>query len=145
MQNVIILSFHRLHLERYNTKWVTKIPQEKRLRDSDITEFVDCVAPIAWLVLYNNFEEEARSVFSSLALISPGTIIPRLLDTLSTAADILTEPHRFHVCVQAVSAIAGPLARNFPGNFVKMNHTIYTSFFLSDIDMFRLPVCQNTG
>ena len=128
MQNVmIILSFCRLHLERYNTKWVTKIPQEKRLRDSDITEFVDCVAPIAWLVLYNNFEEEARSVFSSLALISPGTIIPRLLDTLSTAAVILTEPHRFHVCVQAVSAIAGPLARNFPGNSVPMNHTLYTS------------------
>lgn len=123
----------RLHLERYNTKWVTKIPQEKRLRDSDITEFVDCVAPIAWLVLYNNFEEEARSVFSSLALISPGTIIPRLLDTLSTAADILTEPHRFHVCVQAVSAIAGPLARNFPGRAVQLLHSLLPAIDVNDI------------
>ena len=88
---------------------------EARLRDSDISEFVEGVADIAWLVLYNNYEEEARSVFSSLALIAPDKVIPRLLTTLSTAADILTEPHRFHVCIQAVSAIAGPLVRHFPG------------------------------
>ena len=80
-----------------------------------ISKFVDSVAPIAWLVLYNNYEEEARTVFSSLALIAPATVIPRLLSTLATAADILTEPHRFHVCIQAVSAIAGPLVRHFPG------------------------------
>ena len=80
-----------------------------------ISKFVDSVAPIAWLVLYNNYEEEARTVFSSLALVAPATVIPRLLSTLATAADILTEPHRFHVCIQAVSAIAGPLVRHFPG------------------------------
>ena len=83
-----------------------------------ISKFVDSVAPIAWLVLYNNYEEEARTVFSSLALIAPATVIPRLLSTLATAADILTEPHRFHVCIQAVSAIAGPLVRHFPGGVV---------------------------
>ena len=90
----------RLHLERYNKKWETKTPLDKRLREEDITEFVESVTPIAWMVLYNNYEEEARTVFSSLALMAPASVIPRLLDTLSTAADILTEPHRFHVCIQ---------------------------------------------
>ena len=45
----------RLYIERHNTKWVTKIPQDKRLRDSDISEFVESVSPIAWLALYNNY------------------------------------------------------------------------------------------
>ena len=55
-------------------------------------------------VLYNNYEEEARSVFSSLALMAPASVIPKLLTTLSTSKDILTEPHRFHVCIQVILA-----------------------------------------
>ena len=51
-------------------------------------------------MLYNNYEEEARNVFSSLALMAPASVIPKLLETLSTSKDILTEPHRFHVCIQ---------------------------------------------
>ena len=46
----------RLHLERHNTKWECRTPAERRLRDADIAEFVESVSPIAWLVLYNNYE-----------------------------------------------------------------------------------------
>ena len=94
----------RLHLERHNKKWETKVPLDKRLREEDISQFVEAVTPIAWMVLYNNYEEEARNVFSSLALVSPASVIPKLLETLSTSKDILTEPHRFHVCIQVMLA-----------------------------------------
>ena len=124
---------NRLHVERHINKFETKIPVEKRLRDSDVDEFVEAVTPIAWLVLYNSYEEEARTMFSSLALISPSTIIPRLLNTLSTAADILTEPHRFHVCIQAVSAIAGPLVRHFPGRAIQLLNSLLPAIDVNDI------------
>lgn len=114
----------RLHLERHNNKWQTKIPPDKRLTDQDVETFVAGVSPVAWLVLYNNYEEEARSVFSSLALLAPHSIIPPLLDTLQTAAAVLTEPHRLHVCIQAVAATAGPLVRHYPVRAVQLLHRL---------------------
>ena len=41
-----------------------------------------------------------RSVFKNLSLLHPELIIPDLLDKLSLASQSLTEPHRFHVCIQ---------------------------------------------
>ena len=73
------------------------MPPDKRLTDADIETFVLSVKPIAFLVLYNNYEDEARSVFQSLSLLAPSTIIPPLLERLDTAADTLTEPHRFNL------------------------------------------------
>ena len=49
-------------LERFNTKWVCKVAPEKRLTDEDIKEFVLSVKPIAFHVLYNSYEDEARYV-----------------------------------------------------------------------------------
>ena len=123
----------RLHLERYNKKWETKIPVELRLQENDITEFVSAVAPIAWLVLYNNYEEEARSVFSSLALIAPDTVIPRLLQQMSNSADVITEPHRLHVCIQAVSAVAASLVTNFPKRAFELLHSLVPAIDVNDI------------
>ena len=47
-------------LERYNTKWECKVRPEKRLTDAEIKEFVEAVKPIAFHVLYNSYEDEAR-------------------------------------------------------------------------------------
>jgi len=123
----------RVHLERHNRKWVSKVAADKRLTDSDIAEFVQSVRPIAFLVLYNNFEDEARSVFQSLSLLAPDTIVPPLLDRLETAKDTLTEPHRFHVCVQATSATAGPLVRLYPGRALDLLHALLPGIDVNDI------------
>jgi proteasome activator subunit 4 len=123
----------RVHLERYNKKWETKVPPDKRLTDRDIEAFVLAVKPIAFLVLYNNFEEEARAVFQSLALLAPATIIPPLLDRLEAAKDTLTEPHRFHVCVQAMSATSGPLIRHYPGRALGLLHSLLPGIDVNDI------------
>jgi hypothetical protein len=77
-----------------------QIRPERRLTDEDINRFVLSVKPIAMLVLFNNYEDDARSVFSSLSLLAPALIIPDLLAKLATASESLTEPHRYHVCIQ---------------------------------------------
>jgi len=123
----------RVHLERYNKKWETKVPPDKRLTDDDISTFVASVHKIAFLVLYNNYEDEARSVFQSLALLSPDTIIPPLMDRLETAKDTLTEPHRFHVCVQVLSATAGPLIRNYPDRAFDLLYFLLPGIDVNDI------------
>ena len=123
----------RVHLERHNKKWVTKIPPDKRLTNQDIDMFVMSVKPIAFLVLYNSYEDEARSVFQSLALLSPSIIIPPLLDRLTVAAYTLTEPHRFHVCVQAMSATAGPLVRQYPGRALELLYSLLPGIDVNDI------------
>ena len=84
-------------------------------------------------VLYNNYEDEARSVFQSLSLLAPDIVIPPLMERLETAKDTLTEPHRFHVCVQAMSATAGPLVRNYPGKALDLLHSLLPGIDVNDI------------
>ena len=84
-------------------------------------------------MLYNNYEDEARSVFQSLSLLAPDIVIPPLIERLETAKDTLTEPHRFHVCVQAMSATAGPLVRNYPGKALDLLHSLLPGIDVNDI------------
>ena len=88
---------------------------------------------MSFQVLYNNYEDEARSVFQSLSLLAPDIVIPPLLERLETAKDTLTEPHRFHVCVQAMSATAGPLVRNYPGKALDLLHSLLPGIDVNDI------------
>ena len=95
-------------------------------------------------------------MFSSLALLAPTTVLPRLLSTLTTAADNPTQPHRFHVCIQAVAAVAGPLVAHFPDRAVELLHSLLPAIDVNDIwrstDIFvcmgnlleRLPVTSDT-
>ena len=41
-----------------------------------------------------------RNVFTNLSQLQPDMIIPDLVDKLTTASESLTEPHRFHACIQ---------------------------------------------
>jgi hypothetical protein len=59
----------RVHVERHNKKWACRVAPEKRLRDEDIAAFVAAVKPVAFHVLYNSYEEEARSVFNRFELL----------------------------------------------------------------------------
>ena len=88
---------------------------------------------MSFQVLYNNYEDEARSVFQSLSLLAPDIVIPPLMERLETAKDTLTEPHRFHVCVQAMSATAGPLVRNYPGKALDLLHSLLPGIDVNDI------------
>jgi len=123
----------RVHVERYNTKWECRIKPEKRLTDDDIQRFVLSVKPIAMLVLYNSYEEDARAVFSSLSVLAPSMIIPDLLEKLAIASQSLTEPHRFHVCIQALSSVAGPMVRNYPEKALELLTLLLPGITVNDI------------
>lgn len=72
-------------------------------------------------------------MFQSLSLLAPDIVIPPLMERLETAKDTLTEPHRFHVCVQAMSATAGPLVRNYPGKALDLLHSLLPGIDVNDI------------
>ena len=46
-------------------------------------------------------------IVNSLCLLAPEMIIPDLLEKLSLASESLTEPHRFHVCIQVCTVGTG--------------------------------------
>ena len=70
---------------------------------------VDKLLSSCYRAINSVYSQEARTVFSSLALLAPTSVLPRLLSTLATAAENPTQPHRFHVCIQAVAAVAEPV------------------------------------
>lgn len=86
--------------------------------DSDITEFVEAVKPVAFQVLFSAYEDERRMVFNILATLRPKAIIPDLLKKFNSAVETLTEPHRFTACVAAVSACARPFVENYPEHVI---------------------------
>ena len=102
----------RLHLERHNRKWTTKVPEERRLTDEDVTAFVEAIKPAAFSVLFTQaFEEDRKSVFSHLAALRPDLIVPDLLSKFRESTETLTEPHRFPACVAGLYACARALSR----------------------------------
>ena len=50
-------NFFRLHLERYNEKWESKTPVDKRLTDEEVEHFIKSLLPVVFHILYNPFEE----------------------------------------------------------------------------------------
>ncbi len=90
--------------------------------------------PIAFNILFGNYEEDRRVVFNHLASLRPDLIIPgtvcahsskclyrsdlcffaELLSKFSNASATLTEPHRLTACVAGLYASARPLVETQP-------------------------------
>lgn len=104
----------RVHLERYNDKWESKTPVDKRLTDEDISRFVQSLLPIVFHVLYNPYDEERKNIFNILSTLRPSMVLPPLLEKLHVASETLTEPHRLTACVAALSACSRPLVEHYP-------------------------------
>jgi len=123
----------RAHVERYNTKWASRVADDKKLTDQDILHFVTSLKPIAFHVLHNANEDLTRNVFNCLATLAPDKILPELLEKLHEATNTLTEPHKFTVCVQALSSCAGPLLRNYPAKCVDLLTMLLPGIDVNDI------------
>ena len=44
-------------MERYNDKWESKTPEDKRLTDEEVEHFIKSLLPVVFHILYNPFEE----------------------------------------------------------------------------------------
>ena len=44
-------------MERYNDKWQSKTPEEKKLTDEEVEHFIKSLLPVVFHILYNPFDE----------------------------------------------------------------------------------------
>ena len=131
----LLCSFYirRVHIERYNLKWKSKTPPDKRLTDEDITHFVTKLLPITFHILYNSFSDDRRNVFNVLATLRPHLVIPKLVEKLNESAQTLTEPHRFRACISTVSAISRSLVENYPIEVINILNILLPGIDVNDI------------
>ena len=131
----LLCSFYirRVHIERYNLKWKSKTPPDKRLTDEDITHFVTKLLPITFHILYNSFSDDRRNVFNVLATLRPSLVIPKLIEKLNESAQTLTEPHRFRACISTVSAISRSLVENYPIEVINILNILLPGIDVNDI------------
>ena len=131
----LLCSFYiqRVHIERYNLKWKSKTPPDKRLTDDDITHFVAKLLPITFHILYNDFSDDRRNVFNVLATLRPSQVIPKLIEKLNESAQTLTEPHRFRACISTVSAISRSLVENYPIEVINILNILLPGIDVNDI------------
>ena len=129
----IIKRFQNYFLERYNEKWESKTPVDKRLTDEDVEHFIKSLLPVAFHMLFNPYDEERKSVFNVLSMIRPDLIIPPLLERLQSASESLTEPHRFTACLATLSSCSRPFVEKYPLDVIRILNVIVPGININDI------------
>lgn len=68
--------------ERFpKNSWETPIPEESKLKDEELTAFVECLKPAVMLAVFNKGGSfDAAGALQNLALIRPDIVLPALLD-----------------------------------------------------------------
>lgn len=98
----------RLISERYKKHpWKPQIPDDWKLRDQDITDFVEIFKPIAFQAMFSRIgNSDIGKVFKSLADLRPELILPGIVDRVFNTVDSITEPHKFTAALQSLSSVA---------------------------------------
>lgn len=106
--------YYRVRRER-KTKgkpnWENTTPEAYKLRDEDITKFVEMLLNPTLQAVYNRSLSDISIALQNLAILRPAIVIPPLIDRLRDSLTSLTEPHRVTVGITAVASIARPLLR----------------------------------
>lgn len=115
IQTLTSLSVGRVRRERekrYRNSWENKTPEAYRLRDEDITEFVNITLEPTLQAVYGRSSSLDISIaLQNLATLRPAIVVPPLIEKLRTSLTSLTEPHRVTAAMSAVAAVARPLLR----------------------------------
>lgn len=81
-----------------------------KLRDCDITEFVEIFKPIAFQAMYSRLGgNDISKVFKHLADLRPELILPGIIERVFTTLDSITEPHKFTASLQCLASVSGVL------------------------------------
>ncbi|XP_052744002.1 proteasome activator complex subunit 4A isoform X2 [Bicyclus anynana] len=97
---------------RLQETWENKTPEEYKLRDEDVDEFVKIVLQPTLQAVYSRSGSMDISVaLQNLATLRPAIVIPPLIERLRTSLTSLTEPHRVTAAMTAVAAVARPMIR----------------------------------
>jgi len=100
----------RLTMERHHNKgWLPQVPEWKRLSENDITEFVESLRPTVSLAMYSHLPPPNSQALQYLASLRPVSVIPPIIDSLYSALDSLTEPHKYTAAMLSLVSVARPL------------------------------------
>ncbi|XP_035449064.2 proteasome activator complex subunit 4B isoform X2 [Spodoptera frugiperda] len=97
---------------KFKESWENQTPAHYRLKDDDITEFVQIVLEPTLQAVYSRSGSLDISIaLHNLATLRPAIVVPPLLERLKTSLTSLTEPHRVTAAMSAVAAVARPMLR----------------------------------
>lgn len=98
----------RVHCERYKkNSWETRVPDNYKLRDEDITRFVNILKPCVEQAIFTlQGAGEIQQAMQYLATLRPEIIVPIALDKLYMSMDSLTEPHKLTTTMMCVLMVS---------------------------------------
>lgn len=116
----------RLISEKYKKHpWKRPIPDDYKLRDSDVTEFVEIFKPVAFQAMYSRIgPNDIGRVFKGLADLRPELILPGILDRVFTTIDSITEPHKFTSALSSLASVANVMVSGKRGSEVAKTQVI---------------------
>ncbi|XP_059053279.1 proteasome activator complex subunit 4-like [Achroia grisella] len=98
--------------KRFTESWENQTPESFKLRDEDITEFVNILlGPTVQAVYSRSGSLDIFMALQNLATLRPNIVVPPLLEKLRTSLTSLTEPHRVTAAMSAVASVARPMLR----------------------------------
>ncbi|KAL0869183.1 hypothetical protein ABMA27_007467 [Loxostege sticticalis] len=104
--------------KRFKESWENQTPESYKLRDEDITEFVNIVLEPTLQAVYSRSGALDISIaLQNLATLRPAIVVPPLLERLRTSLTSLTEPHRVTAAMSAVAAVARPMLRGADADY----------------------------
>ncbi|XP_031770190.1 proteasome activator complex subunit 4B-like isoform X2 [Galleria mellonella] len=104
--------------KRFAGSWENQTPEECKLRDEDITEFVTILlGPTVQAVYSRSGSLDIFMALQNLATLRPNIVVPPLLEKLRTSLTSLTEPHRVTAAMSAVASVARPMLRGRDGDY----------------------------
>lgn len=117
---------NRLIRERYRTHaWKRPIPDEFKLTEKCITEFVEGFRPIAFQAIYSRVGAlNVSRIFKLLAELRPELIIPGVIERVYSTLDSLTEPHKMTASLHCLVSVSRPLVAGHNGYTAGRTHVI---------------------
>lgn len=115
----LVKYFHdRLISEKYKKHpWKRQIPDDYKLREADITEFVEVFKPVAFQAMYSRIgTNDISRVFKGLADLRPELVLPGILDRVFTTIDSITEPHKFTASLSSLASVANMMVSGRRGS-----------------------------
>ncbi|CAL1268748.1 unnamed protein product [Larinioides sclopetarius] len=111
LQKLPLAVIKRLHRERYvKPSWVTPVPEEYKLTDQEVTDFVNSVVPAALLSMFSKRGcMDSAAALQNLGTLRPELVIPPILERLYSSLETLTEPHRLTAAMQCMVPVCRSL------------------------------------
>ena len=106
----------------------------KRLSDSDIEEFILCLKPVMFHMMFNEkFDYTSKPVFNILSTIRPDLVIPTLLEKFKSSIVSLTESHSLKSCLVTLKHCSRPLVENYPIEIIQILKDVIPGIDINDV------------